>query len=107
MHWIAFAFLFAAVMARTASLSTASNNLTVTLSPPMAPDALLVDSPFGINTAFNPNTPDLDARLAAMRQAGIKWGRQDFTWRRIERSKANTIGVAMMQWSKNVARTAC
>lgn len=54
---------------------------------PPAPFAtnLLADSPFGINTAFEPDTPDLDARLDAMQNAGIKWGRQDFTWKRIER----------------------
>jgi hypothetical protein len=61
------------------------------LLPPLAeyPLAaeLLTNSPFGINTAFNPDTPDLEARLSAMQQAGIKWGRQDFTWRRIERAK--------------------
>src|SRR5439155_14790091 len=26
-------------------------------------------------------------RLKAMQQAGIKWGRQDFTWKRIEKQK--------------------
>ena len=44
-------------------------------------------SPFGVNTAFEPNTPDLEARLRAMQEAGIKWGRQDFTWKRIEKAK--------------------
>ena len=87
MHRLVFAILLAALVTRAASLSTASNNFTVNLSPPVAPNALLVESPFGINNAFNPDTPDLDARLAAMQQAGIKWGRQDFTWRRIEKSK--------------------
>jgi hypothetical protein len=48
---------------------------------------LLPDSPFGINTAFQPDTADLDARLKAMQEAGIKWGRQDFSWRRIEKTK--------------------
>jgi len=65
---------------------TASNSFNFTLSPPVAPTALLVDSPLGINTAFNPGTSNLDARLKAMQHAGIKWGRQDFTWRRIERT---------------------
>src|ERR1043165_9156212 len=46
---------------------------------------LLPDSPFGINTAFEPDTRDLAERLAAMQHAGIKWGRQDFTWKRIEK----------------------
>jgi len=66
---------------------TAQNSFTVDLSPPAAPTALLADSPFGINTAFNPDSPDLEARLKAMQQAGIKWGRQDFTWKRIEKRK--------------------
>jgi hypothetical protein len=88
MHRAALAVLFAVAAAKAASISTASNNFSITLAPPVAPDALLVDSPFGINNAFNPDTPDLDARLAAMQQAGIKWGRQDFTWRRIEKTKA-------------------
>jgi hypothetical protein len=66
---------------------TASNTFTFTLPPPITPTALLMDSPFGINTAFNPGTPDLNARLQAMQAAGIKWGRQDFTWRRIEHRK--------------------
>lgn len=50
-------------------------------------DQLIAESPFGINTAFEPDTKDLEARLKAMQQGGIKWGRQDFTWRRIEREK--------------------
>lgn len=58
--------------------------VTLHLCPPRAPDALLPHSPFGINTALRPDMPDLERRLAAMQQAGIKWGRQDFTWRRIE-----------------------
>jgi hypothetical protein len=45
------------------------------------------DSPFGINTAFHPGTSDLTVRLEAMQQAGIKWGRQDFTWKQIEKKK--------------------
>lgn len=48
---------------------------------------LLFDSPFGINTAFRPDTPDLETRLEVMQQAGLKWGRQDFTWKRIEKVK--------------------
>jgi hypothetical protein len=66
---------------------TAQNSFTVNLPPPAAPAALLADSPFGINTAFNPDSPDLEARLKAMQRAGIKWGRQDFTWKRIEKKK--------------------
>jgi hypothetical protein len=68
-------------------LTTASNNLTFALSAPVAANRLLTDSPFGINTAFGPEASDLDARLQAMQQAGIKWGRQDFTWRHIEQVK--------------------
>ena len=73
--------------AHGADLSTASNSFTFAQSPPVAPTALLADSPFGINTAFRPDAPDLDARLKAMQYAGIKWGRQDFNWRRIEKAK--------------------
>ena len=87
MHRIAFVLLLACDVLRAASVSTASNSFSLALSPPVAPEALLAGSPFGINTAFRPDAPDLDARLAAMQQAGIKWGRQDFTWRRIERTK--------------------
>lgn len=72
---------------RPAELVTAGNNFKVELPPHPFAGALLPHSSFGINTAFRPNTPDLDARLAAMQQAGIKWGRQDFTWKNIEKSK--------------------
>jgi hypothetical protein len=71
----------------SAESPTAENSVTVRLPAPVAPDALLAGSPFGINTAVRPDTPDLGARLKAMQQAGIKWGRQDFSWRRIERTK--------------------
>jgi hypothetical protein len=87
----AFAGLVFAIIAagrlHAAGEPTAQNSFTVHLSPPTAPAGLLVDSPFGINTAFNPDSPDLEARLKAMQQAGIKWGRQDFTWKRIEKQK--------------------
>jgi len=69
---------------------TAQNSFTVNLSPPAAPAALLAESPFGINTAFNPDSPDLEARLKAMQLAGIKWGRQDFTWKRIEKRQGES-----------------
>src|SRR4051812_2810009 len=60
---------------------TATNTVTIALAPhPFAAD-LRPASPFGINTAFHPDTPDLADRLKAMQNAGIKWGRQDFTWR--------------------------
>jgi hypothetical protein len=68
-----------------AAAPTARNTVSVSLPPPLSPAALLPESPFGINTAFDPETPDLEARLRAMQHAGIKWGRQDFTWRRIEK----------------------
>jgi hypothetical protein len=79
--------VLAAFASSAAELTTASNSFVFASSPPVAPTALLAESPFGINTAFNPGTADLDARLRAMQQAGIKWGRQDFTWRRIEKVK--------------------
>ncbi|MHB1036715.1 MAG: glycoside hydrolase 5 family protein [Pirellulales bacterium] len=66
---------------------TAVNTFHVTLPPLAHPDALLPDSPFGINTALHPKTRNLEARLDAMQAIGIKWGRQDFTWRDIERTK--------------------
>ena len=57
------------------------------LAAPQFPEALLTGSPFGINTAFGPGAADLESRLEAIQQAGIKWARQDFTWKRIERRK--------------------
>lgn len=68
---------------------TAENSFEFKLPPPAFAEALRLDSPFGINTAFGPDTPDLEARLQSMQQAGIKWGRQDFTWFRIERTKGS------------------
>jgi hypothetical protein len=65
----------------------AESTFVVKLPPHRLAADLLPDSPFGINTAFEPDTLDLDARLKAMQEAGIKWGRQDFTWRQIEREK--------------------
>ena len=65
---------------------TAWTNFTVALAPHRQASELCPDSPFGINTALRADAPDRDARLAAMQQAGIKWGRQDFTWGRIETS---------------------
>jgi hypothetical protein len=69
------------------AVSTAENRFSVELGPAIAPDTLLAGSLYGINTAFGPGTPDLVRRLEGMQQAGIKWGRQDFTWKRIERTK--------------------
>src|SRR6185369_2318081 len=87
MRVLLFLIAISSLPVSAAILTTASNSFSFVLSEPVAPEKLLLDSPFGINTAFNPATPDLDARLAAMQQAGIKWGRQDFTWRRIEKQK--------------------
>jgi hypothetical protein len=67
--------------------ATAQSNFKIELSPPAFATSLLGDSAFGINTAFDPDTKDLDARLEAMQMAGIKWGRQDFTWRKIEKTQ--------------------
>ncbi len=58
--------------------------LTVNLSPPPYPETLLPESPFGINTAISDGEPNRDNRLKIMQNAGIKWGRQDLTWQRIE-----------------------
>ena len=60
---IAFAYVAASCFA--ASVDTASNSFTIKLPSPALAEALLTTSPFGINTAFNPSTPDLDARLEA------------------------------------------
>ncbi|MGQ9635269.1 MAG: hypothetical protein ACUVXB_13620 [Bryobacteraceae bacterium] len=57
----------------------------VTLPPHRYADQMLLESPFGINTQiFRLDDPNMDQHLAIMQQAGIKWGRQDFTWRQIE-----------------------
>jgi hypothetical protein len=66
---------------------TAESAFGVSLPPPKFAEDLLPASPFGVNTDFQPDTPDLQERLKLMQNAGIKWGRQDFTWRRIERQK--------------------
>ena len=58
--------------------------LTVNLPPPTSPSELLPDSPFGINTAISGGEANQGNRLKLMQDAGIKWGRQDLTWRRIE-----------------------
>jgi hypothetical protein len=66
---------------------TAESSFQVTLPAHPFADELLPESAFGINTAFQPHTPNLEAILQKMQEAGIKWGRQDFTWRRIEKEK--------------------
>ncbi len=67
----------------------AHNTFNVQLPPPAVPNDLIESSPFGINTALRPDSAGLEARLAAMQRAGIKWGRQDFSWNRIEKQKGN------------------
>jgi hypothetical protein len=64
---------------------TAEDRFHVDLPPHAFADRLLPESPFGVNTALEPDAADVEARLKAMQAAGIKWGRQDFTWRRIEK----------------------
>jgi hypothetical protein len=81
------AILMLPAAASPATTATAENSFTVSLPPPAGGEALLPDSPFGINTALDPGSGDREARLKAMQEAGIKWGRQDFTWKRIERRK--------------------
>ncbi|MEI8191600.1 MAG: hypothetical protein WCI75_17945, partial [candidate division NC10 bacterium] len=75
----------AGATAQGAELPTGESRFEVKLPPPPFPEKLMPGSPFGINMAVSPDVPDLAARLKAMQQAGIKWGRQDFTWSRIER----------------------
>jgi hypothetical protein len=66
---------------------SAESSFRVTLPPHRLAEKLLPDSPFGMNTALRPDAPDLDDRLRAMQEAGVKWGRQDFTWKRVETKK--------------------
>jgi hypothetical protein len=85
------AFFLVATASRLFAAATAENTVSVALPPMAAPTELSPASPFGINTAFRPQSPDLAARLHAMQQAGIKWGRQDFTWKTIERTNGQYI----------------
>jgi hypothetical protein len=75
----------APISGRADDVPTAAGRFRVELPPPRFP-GIRPDSPFGINTAFRPDAPDLSARLDAMQRAGIKWGRQDLSWKRIERT---------------------
>jgi hypothetical protein len=70
-----------------AATVTATNRFRVEVPPQPYATTLRPGSAFGINTAFQPDTADLEARLQAMQAAGIKWGRQDFNWKRIELKK--------------------
>jgi hypothetical protein len=65
--------------------ATASSTFRLSLPAHRYADALLPDSPFGINTALDPAASNLLPRLKAMQEIGVKWGRQDFTWKRIEK----------------------
>ena len=82
-----FVIILLTIRTGAAEVPTAQNNFRIDLPPHPFASALLADSPFGINNALDPDMPDLEARLSAMQHAGIKWGRQDFTWRRIEAQK--------------------
>lgn len=82
--WCLFAISSVAAPGAAAEIF-ATNSFHVDLPPHKHAFELLPESPFGINTAFQPDTKDLDERLDAMTRAGIKWGRQDFTWKRIEK----------------------
>lgn len=79
-----FLFILLTISQAAVAEPAAENRVRFDLPARVQAERLIPDSPFGVNTAFEPDTPDLDARLAAMRDAGTKWGRQDFTWRRIE-----------------------
>ncbi len=79
--------LFVTASFCSADSPTGESTFRVTLPRHRFADDLRPQSPFGINTAFGPGTANLEAILERMQQAGIKWGRQDFTWRRIEKEK--------------------
>ena len=63
------------------AVRTAASTLKVELPPHPFEGRAMPDSPFGINTAFGPTTANLERRIEAMCDAGIKWGRQDFVWK--------------------------
>ena len=71
--------------AAAATAPTAESPFRVTLPPAPFATALLTNSPFGINTGFDPALPDYAAQLGNLQELGVKWGRQDFNWRRTER----------------------
>lgn len=76
----------AAEPAGAARLPGGETRLWTDLPAPAHATAWLTNSPFGINMALDPAQPDLLKHLEAMQEIGVKWGRQDFTWRQIERS---------------------
>lgn len=71
----------------TNSPPTAWNRFHLDLPPHPFANDLLPASPFGINMAMGPGGADNEARLRLMQQAGMKWGRQTFSWPQIEREK--------------------
>ena len=81
---VLFSLRFVPVLS-AADAPSAESLFTVRLPPRALAARIRADSPFGINTALRPDAPDLPQRLKAMQDAGIKWGRQDFTWRSIEK----------------------
>jgi len=64
---------------------TGFTSIRIELPPHKYATALLPDSPFGINNglAGRPMAV-IERHLRGFQEAGIKWGRQDFTWRSIE-----------------------
>lgn len=83
--WIAVVVVSCEPAGWSSEMPTAVGSFQVNLPPHRFAGQLCPASPFGINTAFRPGAADLRARLKLMQAAGIKWGRQDFNWRRIER----------------------
>lgn len=65
--------------------SPTATGFQVTLPPPPFANELRTNSLFGANTALDPAQPNVEDHLRAMAELGIKWARQDFNWRRIER----------------------
>ena len=86
---VATVLLIATSSVLSAAEPTAENRFRVTLTEHRFAKDLLPGSPFGINSALRPDAPDLEARLEAMQAAGIKFGRQDFPWRAIEKEKGS------------------
>ena len=91
-NMIAKTVLISVLLQAVSFVASCGEYFTVNLPPPPYPDELLPDSPFGINTAISGGEPNRDNRLKIMQQAGIKWGRQDLTWRRIE------VGPGVYKW---------
>ncbi|MCZ7637866.1 MAG: beta-galactosidase [Verrucomicrobia bacterium] len=73
------------LLAHAAQLPTAESRFRVDLPPAPFATELLTNSIFGINTALDPALPGFEEHLHVMQELGVKWARQDFSWRRIER----------------------